>query len=430
MKFKLLFALMAFAAATASAQSTIVITNGQATINYTNKHFTGVSTLQGKAGKKWVGLQNFFTTERIGTKTLTLPANATNYTEFRVRALSVAPGNAFANLAASYGNIHTVAGSNAVPIGVNGWQPEFEGALATAVNLSNPRQAVANTNGDIYVVEKDRHTVSVIVKATGRIHTIWGTNGPGSGPDFGLNPKTNALNKPSALWLNGSFLYVLDSGNNRVRVLSLLANQVRTLVSDASGITNGSSLWVSPDELEVYYTDGTMLKHWTQDVGIPIVNPATFINLAAVVIDRSGDVGIADRGDNRILQVDDVGLKSSVAGSGFPSGFNSGGQRFRVALPGASSIAFMPTGGFLVGLDQPDSKFGARVWYIDGDNLAAPLVYGQPGIHQGDEGWFRAGARRPKIGTIQSVSVAPSGDIIMVEGNQYIRTIDFLRLKP
>ncbi len=435
MNFKLLSVLLMCAAGLSQAQQyTLVTSNGQATINYTNSYFTGVSTLQGRLGKKWISLENFFTTERIGTKVLTLPPNADAYSEFRLRGTSVAPGNAFRNLAISYGDINTVAGSSLVPPGVNGWQPEFEGALATTVNLSNPRGAVAETNGDIYLVEKDRHAVSIISKETGRIHTVLGTNGPGTtGFDLGFetSPTNSPLNSPTALWKNGRFLYVLDAGNRRVRALDTVANTVRTVFRDESGITNGSGLWVSADESEAYYTDGTLLKHWTADLGVEVI-PATFINLAAVVQAPFGNTFVADRGDNRILQVSDDGRKTPVAGSGFEKGFASGGRRTRVSLPGASSIAYLPAGigGYFVGLDKPDSKYGARLWYVDSDNLAAPFVYGQPGIHQGDGAWFRAGGRKPKIGTIQNVTVAPSGDIIMVEGNQYIRTIKFLRSRP
>jgi hypothetical protein len=110
-----------------------------------------------------------------------------------------------------------------------------------------------------------------------------------------------------------------------------------------------------------------------------------------------------------------------VAGTGLPGGNKIGGDADEVALPGAISIGYLPTGGFFVGLDE-----GARVWYVDGDDNAAPFIFGKPGVHQGDGVWFRKGGIRPKIGNVKSVSVAPNGDIIMVEGG-YVRKVKFLR---
>jgi hypothetical protein len=70
---------------------------------------------------------------------------------------------------------------------------------------------------------------------------------------------------------------------------------------------------------------------------------------------------------------------------------------------------------------------------IDGDT--APLIFGRaptvkkPGAHAGDGRWFRRGGHSPKVSSIQSINVAPNGDIILLEGG-YVRKIEFLRAKP
>jgi hypothetical protein len=75
------------------------------------------------------------------------------------------------------------------------------------------------------------------------------------------------------------------------------------------------------------------------------------------------------------------------------------------------------------------------VWYVDVDGDTAPLIFGRaptatkPGAHAGDGQWFRRGGRSPKVSGIQSISVAPNGDLILLEGG-YVRKIEFLRARP
>jgi hypothetical protein len=123
------------------------------------------------------------------------------------------------------------------------------------------------------------------------------------------------------------------------------------------------------------------------------------------------------RGNGSHLEVDAQG------GTGFPTG-PSVGKVKRVSFPGPSSICYLPIGGYLLATDA-----GARVWYVDDDDLTAPLIFGKPGAHDGDGDWFRAGGRRPKISNTQSVNLTPTGDILLVEGG-FVRKIDFLRHKP
>ena len=154
MKSKITSALIVLAAFTAAAQRYAIVTNtnGTSTLTYTNTFYTGVETLEGQSNKQWVVLKNFFTTHKQGQEVVVLP---TNYTHFRARALSVAPGNAYTQIPAAYGNIHTVAGRGLVPPGTNAWRPEYEGTNATDVYLSRPRGAQADTAGNIYIVEED-----------------------------------------------------------------------------------------------------------------------------------------------------------------------------------------------------------------------------------------------------------------------------------
>jgi hypothetical protein len=443
MKFKCFFALVAFAAATVFAEQqryTLTPSNGFVIVSFTNKYPFGVSTLEGRLDRHWVTLENFFTTQLVGHVTLTLPPN---YSEYRVRFVSIAPGNAFKNLALVYGNLETVAGLGpVVPPGTNAWLLEHEGAPATTVPLSNPRAVVADNYGHIYVLEKDSHALSVIDGTNGTFHTaigpidLFGKRRPGILP---IEPGSEApgrlvsMRDPSGLFYQNEKIYVLDAGNGRVlRYTNGLASPTNGTVihlfseTNAFGqtvaITNGAGLWVSPDELDAYYTDGTVIKRWRADRGVETVG-FNFTELTDIARNSRNDIIVVDHGRNAVLEFDNDGFAVPLAGTGFPTGPRIG-KATSVALNGPTSIHFLPVGGYLVALDE-----GATVWQVDSGNNAARFVFGAPDVHDGDGEWFQQGRTRPKISNVRDVTLAPSGDILMVEGG-YVRRINFLRHKP
>ena len=424
--------------------------NNVADITFSNRFFNGVCTVESREAGKWVVLQNFFTTQRLGQVTLELPTN--DYARLRLRTLQVTAERytVFAHLAQSYGDIHTVAGTGERPPGTETWLPEYEGAFATNVFLNNPRYAVADAANNIYVLERDGHAVDQITP-DGRIHTLVGTHHPGylgEAPvgSNGFGP-TSPLNFPGGLWLDGNRLFILDSGNSRVRFIDVddtnkTVNPVfgdSLLTTNLTGVhvgmyTNGSGLWVSHDVLGeptmAFYGVGNEVRRW-RATGGTIVLATGFQEVGNVIVDPIGRTIVSDPGDNRVYRVRNSGAKEVVAGSGFPNGpfprnLHYGGAAATVALPGARSVWYLPIGGYFIGLDQ-----GAQVWYVNSLNNAVPFIFGVPGLHTGDGTWFRQGGiRGPKVGNIISVTVAPSGDIILVEAGGFVRKIDFLRHRP
>jgi hypothetical protein len=262
----------------------------------------------------------------------------------------------------------------------------------------------------------------------GRLHTIAGTHTPAFEGDAPFKATNSPLNSPTSLHLIGSNLYILDSGNSRVRALNGSGDLVPVLAPDPNLATNLSGLWVllkngNPDE--IFYGAGTALRHWDSKDNLIATNADGFSRIGNVVINPSERTIVTDVLDHRVYRVRGGGEKIVVAGTGFPNGLK-GGDADRVALPGVSGIWYLPIGGYFLGLDQ-----GAQVWYVDSDDNAAPFIFGAPGAHAGDGAWFRAGGRRkPKISNVRSVTVAPSGDIILVEANGFVRKIEFLRHLP
>jgi len=414
-------------------------------VTFSNKFEIGVCTVEGRdtaRGARWVPLVNFYTTQKVGQVTVPLP---TNYPNLRLVCMQIAPGNTQVRLPIAYGNIHTIAGIPGQVSFTNAWRPEYEGANATEVVLSDPRYAVADKAENIYVLERAGHAISKITP-DGRIHTFIGKHVAGNNPAVlgaGIPAAEVLLNTPSGLCLAGNFLYVLDAGNNRILATDLSSPITNTFSSlpftdpTANGIgTNASGLAIAMDSNgsaeEAFYGVGNQVRR-LPTVSSPIIT-SNFFKVGNIVINPQGRTIVTDPVEGRVYRVRGNGLKELIAGRGFSGRRSDGGEVENVPLPGASSIWYLPmqfiSGNFdtpyFISLDQ-----GATVWYVDADNdNATPFIFGAPGAHAGDGEWFRKGGRKPKVSNVLSITMSPAGHIILVEGNGIVRKIDFLRSRP
>lgn len=136
----------------------------------------------------------------------------------------IADGSRIRKIDAKASIISTVAGT-----GVSGYSGD--GGPATAATLFNPIGVSANPNGDIFIAEPLLHVIRKVDGATGIISTIVGTGVPGFSGDGGLASAAQLYLPTDVIPAPGG-LYILDSGNNRVRRTSLAPN------SGAAGVTN------------------------------------------------------------------------------------------------------------------------------------------------------------------------------------------------
>ena len=192
----------------------------------------------------------------------------------------------FPDLAASFGTTRTLAGvhhattSNPDGTAINFWTPDFEGATATTVGLSNPHMACADAYGNVYIADKAGQAVLKIT-TDGLIHTFAGThvggfNGDGPAPATSLQ-----ISNVNGLFVFPSgIVYLLDPGNHRIRRVDT-DGTMTTIVNDPEPewYPSGRALWVSPDETLIYYTheypavppssiaDGAVVKRWTTTNG-------------------------------------------------------------------------------------------------------------------------------------------------------------------
>jgi sugar lactone lactonase YvrE len=164
------------------------------------------------------------------------------------------------------GIITTAAGN-----GVRGYSGD--NGPATSAQLFNPRNLAVDTSGNIYIA--DNNNVIRKVNTSGIITTVAGTGAPGYSGDNG--PASSAhLNGPEGMTVDASGnIYIADNFNNRIRKVN-----TGGIITTVAG--NGTS-------------------GYSGDKG-----PASGAQLngpVGVAIDASGNLYIADGGNDRIRKV-------------------------------------------------------------------------------------------------------------------------------
>lgn len=402
-------------------------------VAWSNAFPSGVCTIetlgsfQAAPSSGWQIGQNFFTTNLLGQGSFP-PAPSNEFLRLLAVDISADTPQGYTNLLRSYGRLHTIAGNGAGNLdGVNFWRPEFEGGYATNAALSRPHFAMADAAGNVFIVDKDSHSV-LKVTPDGRIHTVAGTHVPGNGPDYPTNATRAALFQPNGLYVqaDGSF-FILDTGNGKVRRCDA-KGMMSTLFSVPGGIGTGRGLWVDAEQTEVVFCDGTAVKAWDRTNGVTVLN-TNFVDLGNLIAtSKEKNVVVTDRGDDKVYKVDisgnGAGNRTLLFGHGHGDPVVEGTLATTNCLNGVRGVWRLPNGGYLFGLHE-----GNQVLYVDSANIVHVLVDGQSGAHSGDGEWFYAPGY--KLGQVRSVTLDSAGNILIVEGDAgYVRQIDFHRLSP
>jgi sugar lactone lactonase YvrE len=156
-----------------------------------------------------------------------------------------------------------------------------EGPRASAL-FSSPQGVVADAAGNLYIADSFNNAIRKI-STTGTVTTLAGNaaagfvNGTGAAASF-YSPQYIAIDAAGNL-------YVTDVGNNAIRKVTA-AGVVTTLAGgNGTGYADGS---------------GATVK---------------FYNPAGLGVDASGNVYVADRGNNIIRKITSAGVTSTLAGN-------------------------------------------------------------------------------------------------------------------
>lgn len=164
------------------------------------------------------------------------------------------------------GVITTIAGN-----GTEGYSGD--GAAATAAELNNPKGLAVDAQGNIYVADFGNNCIRKITPS-GTISTIAGNNTSGFSGDGGAATAAQ-LNNPAGIAIDAQGnIYIADAGNNRIRKIA--AGNITTIAGNGKTAFSGN-----------YVPAAT----------------ASLNNPSGVAIDASGNLYIAETGNNRIRKI-------------------------------------------------------------------------------------------------------------------------------
>jgi uncharacterized protein (TIGR03437 family) len=217
------------------------------------------------------------------------------------------------------GTINTIAGNGST--GFSG-----DGGPAVSASLASPNGIAVDAAGNLYIADSRNNRIRRVTP-DGTIGTVAGNGSPGFAGDGG--PATGAaLNDPFAISLDAAGnLYIADTGNSRIRKVTH-TGAITTIAGNGSQGFSGD--------------------------GGPAPSAALMYPSAAV-IDATGNLFIADTGNNRIRRVATNGTIGTVAGNGSYSFSGDGGSALNAALAYPSGVA-VDTAGILYVADTRNSR--------------------------------------------------------------------------
>ncbi|HEV2452086.1 MAG TPA: hypothetical protein VGS62_09175 [Streptosporangiaceae bacterium] len=262
----------------------------------------------------------------------------------RIRVVAVTSGT-FYGQRMTAGDIYTVAGT-----GVGGFSGD--GGPATKAEISNYTWVAIGRGGNLVVGDTANLRVRVVAVTSGTfygqpmsagdIYTVAGNGSTAFSGDGG--PATQAgLNYPGQVAVDrAGNLVIPDSGNDRVR-----------LVAATSGTFYGQVMTTG----HIYTVAGNGSSGFSGDGG-----PATRAELFSpgmVAVDQSGNLLIADRGNNRVRvvaaasgtfygQVMTTGDIYTIAGNGHIGFTGDGGPATAAEFFGTEGMAINPAGNLLI----------------------------------------------------------------------------------
>jgi sugar lactone lactonase YvrE len=189
--------------------------------------------------------------------------------------------------------------------------------VATSTQLNSPGAVAVDGAGIVYIADTNNHRLVRV--ATNNATTFAGNGQPGNTGD-GSAPASAKLNTPTgvAVTTDGTAVFVVDRGNNRVRRISgnVIANFAGTGAASSTG-------------------DGAA------------ATAATLNAPTDVVVDSTGTVFITETDGERIRRVGTDNKISTIAGTGVPGNSGDDGPAISALLNTPTAIARNSTTGLL-----------------------------------------------------------------------------------
>ena len=279
------------------------------------------------------------------------------------------------------GMITTVAG-----VGPSGGLGSYsgDGGAATNASLDYPYGVAVDASGNLFIADLYNNRIRK-VDPNGMITTVAGNGTNGYSGDGGA--ATNAsLYYPYGIAVDASGnLFIADYNNNRIRkvnpngiITTVAGNGSLGYSSDGGAATNASLNWPS-----------------------------------GVAVDASGNLFIADTGNNRIRKVDPTGMITTVAGNGSSGYSGDGGLATNASLVFPSGVAVDASGNLFI-VDSDNN----RIRKVNPNGIIMTVAGNGSRAYSGDNG-----------AAINASLNSPFGVGLDASGNLFIADTDDNRIR-
>ncbi|WP_434756378.1 S-layer homology domain-containing protein [Paenibacillus amylolyticus] len=273
------------------------------------------------------------------------------------------------------GKISTLAGN-----GISGYSGD--GGAATLAQLKNPTGVAVDSSGNVYIADSGNNGIRKVDKE-GKISTLAGTGTAGYSGDGGAATSTQLKNPYGVAVDNSGNVYIADSGNNGIRKVDK-EGKISTLA-------------------------GNGISGYSGDGGAATL--AQLKNPTGVAVDSSGNVYIADSGNNGIRKVDKEGKISTLAGTGTAGYSGDGGAA-------TSAKFFSPIG---VTVDSSGNVYivdygNQRIRKVDKEGKISTLAGTGTAGYSGDGG----AATSAQLNYPRGAAVDSSGNVYIADYANYM----------
>jgi sugar lactone lactonase YvrE len=261
-----------------------------------------------------------------------------------------------------------------------------DSALAKYVDLYNPSGVWVDTLGHIFIADCYNHRIRKVDTANGWMYTIAGDSTSGFSGDGG--PAANAkLSYPSAICMNNDGdIFFIDYGNDRIRKITAAGTIVTVAGNGVLGYGGDDS----------------------------IATNAKLLAPSGICIDNSGNLYIADEGNNRIRMVNiTTGIITTVVGNGVPGFLGDGASAKTAELNGPQGV-FVDAAGNIYIADANNN----RIREVNTSGIISTVVGNGTAGYYGNYGL----ATNAELNEPVAVFVNQAGNIFIADkGNSVIR---------
>lgn len=269
------------------------------------------------------------------------------------------------------GIVTTVAGNGT--FGFSG-----DGGPATSAEITG-RGIAVDAAGNVFIADTDNHRIRKVTPA-GVISTVAGTGTPGFSGDGGSGLAAQ-LNYPLGVAVDAAGdIWIADTSNQRIRKLTASG-----IISTVAG--NGTS---------GFGGDGGA------------ASSAELASPTGIALDSSGNILIADYGNNRIRMVNAAGVITTVAGNGVSGKLGDGGLAINAELNQPAGVAADSAGNVFIA----DSG-NQRVREVN----SAGMIQNIAGTGTAGFGGDGGPATAALLSSPQAVAVDAAGALLIADSN-------------